>query len=145
MREETDVGGKVYTREEPFGIVRLILERYNIRSASLFESHACKDATLESDIDALVYAGDSFLFDVLAVAEDLHRAMGKDVDVYEISELKPGAFRSSILAEAIELCEKTDACRIRRILEIGHQLDKTVQERGRIDSFPICKHRTPVN
>lgn len=97
------MGGKVYTREELSGIVCPILKSYNMRSASLFGSYARDEATPKSDIDVLVYAGEGALFDVLAVAEDLHCATGKGVDVYEVSELKPGDFRDNVLAETVEL------------------------------------------
>lgn len=45
----------------------------------------------------------SSFFDVLVVAEDFHRATGKAVDVYEESELKPGAFHDAVLREAVAL------------------------------------------
>ena len=81
----------VYTHAELHDILQPILRRYRMASARLFGSYARQEATAESDID------------VLAVAEDLHRATGKAVDVYEESELKPGAFRDAVLQEAVTL------------------------------------------
>lgn len=93
----------VYTHAELRDILQPILQRYSMASARLFGSYARQEATPESDIDVLVRAGDGEPFDVLAVAEDLHRATGKSVDVYEESELRPGAFRDAVLREAVAL------------------------------------------
>lgn len=93
----------VYTHAELRDILQPILRHYRMASARLFGSYARQEATAESDIDVLVRAGDGDPFDVLAVAEDLHRATGKAVDVYEESELKPGAFRDAVLQEAVAL------------------------------------------
>lgn len=77
--------------------------RDHMASAHLFGSYARQEATAESDIDVLARASDDGPFDVLAVAEDLHRATEKAVNVYEESELKPGAFRDAVPQEAVAL------------------------------------------
>ena len=75
-----------------------LLERYGMRSASLFGSYA------ESDIDILLEGGFGFRpLDIFGVAEDLHRASGKQVDVFEVSELDAGTFRDTVLREAVRL------------------------------------------
>ena len=93
----------VYTHAELRDILQPILQHYRMALALPFGSYAHQEATAESSIDVLVHAGDGDPFDVLAVAEDLHRATGKAVDAYEESELKPGAFRDAVLQEAVTL------------------------------------------
>lgn len=81
-----------------------ILERYGMRSASLFGSYARGEADEGSDIDILLEGGVGFRpLDIFGVAEDLHRASGKMVDVFEISELDAGPFRDAVLQEAVRL------------------------------------------
>ena len=96
--------GVVYTREELGGMVRPLLEKYGMESASLFGSYARGEADASSDVDLLLVGGEGFRpLAVFGVAEELHRATGKPVDVYEISELDPGPFRDAVLAEAVAL------------------------------------------
>jgi len=81
-----------------------LLERYDMRRASVFGSYARGEATPESDIDILLEGNNSFRhFNILAVAEDLHEVSGKPVDVYEVGELNDGPFRDSVLREAVAL------------------------------------------
>ncbi len=81
-----------------------LLERYGMRSASLFGSYARGEANEESDIDILLEGGFGFKpLDIFGVAEDLHRASGKQVDVFEVSELDAGTFRDTVLREAVRL------------------------------------------
>ncbi|WP_283170275.1 nucleotidyltransferase family protein [Curtanaerobium respiraculi] len=78
----------VYTIDEIRGMLVPILARYNASGAVLFGSYARGEATPDSDLDVLVQGGDSFHpTDIFAIAEDLHQASGKRVDVYEASEL----------------------------------------------------------
>lgn len=94
----------VYTLDDLRGIIVPLVKRYGMKAASVFGSYARGEATPESDIDVLLYGGDSFRhFNVFAVAEDLHEASGKRVDVYEISELDDGPFRDAVLREAVAL------------------------------------------
>ena len=52
----------------------------------------------------LLYGKPGFrALDVFGVAEEIHRITGKPVDVYEASELNPGAFRDAIMREAVAL------------------------------------------
>lgn len=95
---------KVYTKDELRAIIEPLLERFGMASASLFGSYGRGEATPRSDIDVLLVMREGTeLFDVFGVAEGLHRATGKAVDVYEVSELRPGEFRDTVLAEAIPL------------------------------------------
>ncbi len=80
------------------------LPRFGIASAKLFGSYARGEARPDSDIDVILYAGEGFrAFNVFGVAEELYRASGKGVDVYEIRELDEGPFKERVLAEAVEL------------------------------------------
>ncbi len=71
-------------------------------AACLFGSYARGDADASSDIDVLLDGDDGFrLLSVYALSEDLRASSGKDVDVYELSELGPGEFRDAVLREAV--------------------------------------------
>lgn len=81
-----------------------LLEKYDMRSASLFGSYARNEADENSDIDLLLEGNPGFRpLNVFRVAEDLFRLSGKRVDVFEISELDEGEFRDRVLREAIRL------------------------------------------
>ena len=86
-------------------IVQELLRKYHAESAILFGSYARQDATEQSDIDLLVIGGPHFdLTDILALADDLHRATGKEVDVYEKSEVNPNsALYQKILHEGVRV------------------------------------------
>lgn len=90
---------KVYTMDELTGILKPIIRRHNVEKAVLFGSYARGAATPQSDLDVLLYGGEGFRNrSVFAIAEELHEASGKRVDVYERSEILEG----SPLLEAIE-------------------------------------------
>lgn len=94
----------IYTIDEIRQMVLPLLDRYGMSQAKLFGSYARKTADAESDIDLLLFAGDEFKpLNIFGVAEDLHRASGKRVDVYEMSELDESPFRENVLKEAVAL------------------------------------------
>ena len=64
-----------------------LLEKYDMRSASLFGSYARNEADENSDIDLLLEGNPGF----------------RPFDVFEISELDEGEFRDRVLREAIRL------------------------------------------
>lgn len=81
-----------------------LLEKYDMRSASLLGSYARNEADENSDIDLLLEGNPGFRpLNVFGVAKDLFRLSGKRVDVFEISELDEGEFRDRVLREAIRL------------------------------------------
>ena len=81
-----------------------LLEKYDMRSASLFGSYARNEADENSDIDLLLEGNPGFRpLNVFGVAEDLFLLSGKRVDVFEISELDEGEFRDRALREAIRV------------------------------------------
>lgn len=98
------MNNKIYTLDEISETLRLIRPKYHIKDAKLFGSYARGEANASSDIDILLTRGPGFrALDVFGVAEEMHRATGKQVDVYEESELEPGSFRDTVLREALAL------------------------------------------
>lgn len=96
--------GKVYTLDEIRDMVIPVLGDYGMASASVFGSYARDEADADSDIDILLVGGEGFrALGIFGVAEELYEASGKDVDVYEVSELLDGPFREAVLAEAVPL------------------------------------------
>ena len=82
------MNGKTMTHEEITLIVKPIAKRYKIQAVYLFGSYARNEATAESDLDFLVYGGEHFkLTRIFAFGEELRKALNKEVDVFEISEV----------------------------------------------------------
>lgn len=80
----------ICSREFLRKVVTELLHKYHADEAILFGSYARNEATPESDIDLVIIGGAYFdPTDVFAIADDLHRATGKNVDVYEIREIIP--------------------------------------------------------
>ena len=95
---------KVFSHGELTAIIQPLLEKYRMNAAYLFGSYARNDARPESDIDVLVDGGPSVKpLSVYALGEELRDVTGKDVDVFEMSELEGGPFKSRALGEAIAL------------------------------------------
>lgn len=89
---------RVYAQDEIFAAVRLLLKKYHAERAILFGSYAQQEADAASDIDLVVIGGNRFApTDVFCIAEELHRALGKPVDVYELRELNANsAFHNTV-------------------------------------------------
>lgn len=96
---------QIYSKEELTAIISSLLEKYNAQHAILFGSYAREEAEAASDIDLIVVGGKTFEpTDVFALADDLHRMTGKDVDVYELSEVNAGTeFYDTILSEGVQI------------------------------------------
>ena len=96
---------RVYTQDEIFAAVRLLLKKYHAERAILFGSYARQEADASSDIDLIVIGGIKFdPTDVFCIAEELHRTLGKPVDVYELRELNAGsAFYDTVMAEGVQI------------------------------------------
>ena len=78
----------VYTIENIKDVVAPIANKYNVESIYLFGSYARGEADESSDLDFLVFGGESFkLTNIFALAEELTTAFQKQVDVFEISEI----------------------------------------------------------
>ena len=94
----------IYSQDEIFAAVLPLLKNImRKRQSCLGPMPDRTDAA--SDIDLLVVGGKDFdLTDVLCIAEELHCALGKPVDVYELREINPqSAFYDTILAEGVQI------------------------------------------
>lgn len=96
---------KIYTFSELRDIILPIITKYKADKAFLFGSYARNEANKDSDIDVLVIGGDRFdTTDIFCIADELHRASSKNVDVYEESEIDPAsAFYNNILKDMVKL------------------------------------------
>lgn len=85
--------------------VAALLRKYHADSGILFGSYAREDASEDSDIDLLVIGGLHFdPTDIFCIADDLHRATGKEVDVYELREINTGsALYNTIFSEGVRI------------------------------------------
>ena len=83
--------------------VKKLLKKYNAEHALLFGSYARGDANARSDIDLIIYGGSKFdITDVYSISEELHCVLKKQVDIYEISEIKPDTdFYHTIMKEGL--------------------------------------------
>ena len=95
----------IYSREELIAHITPILKKYRADSAILFGSYARREADTRSDIDLVVIGGADFEpANVFCMAEDLHRATGKAVDVYELCEINQDSdFYRTILREGVPI------------------------------------------
>ena len=86
-------------------IITPICREYDIERLYLFGSYARHEADTLSDIDLVVIGGAAFSpTDVFSMAEDLHRATGKAVDVYELCEINQDSdFYRTILREGVPI------------------------------------------
>ena len=85
--------------------IRFLLKKYQAESALLFGSYARGEATLQSDLDVVVFGGEHFKkVNIFAFAEDLREMTGKDVDAFEISEVDTDTdFYHSLMREGIKI------------------------------------------
>ena len=95
----------VLSHEELVSVILPLLRKYGAQEALLFGSYARGEADEESDIDLLVIGGPSFEpTDVFCIADELNRATGKRVDVYELQEVNEGSpFYRSIFQEGVKI------------------------------------------
>ena len=86
-------------------IVRPLAEKYHISEVYVFGSYARNEATAQSDIDFLVFGGKDFkLTSVFAFAEELRRAIDKEIDVFEINEVNTdSSFYETIMKEKVKV------------------------------------------
>ena len=93
------------TRIDIENTIRALLVRYNAEYALLFGSYARGEETLDSDIDVVVFGGDSFKkSNIFAFAEELREMLGTDADVFEISEVNKGTpFYDNLMKEGVKI------------------------------------------
>jgi hypothetical protein len=96
---------QVYTRKELQDMICPLVRKYDATDALLFGSYARSEATPESDIDVIIIGGKNFdCLNIFAIADELYEASGKNVDVYEISELKAGSpLYNNVMREGVSL------------------------------------------
>lgn len=99
------MSNQIYSREELIRTVLPLLKKYRAERAILFGSYAREEATEQSDIDLVVVGGPEFdPTDVFCIADELYRLTGKDVDVYEVSEINTGSsFYHTIFSEGVQI------------------------------------------
>jgi hypothetical protein len=95
----------IYSQAELAHIILPLLQKYHAERAILFGSYARNEATMGSDIDLVVIGGAAFdPTDVFCIADELHTATGKPVDVYELREINAGTeFYHTILDEGVRI------------------------------------------
>lgn len=79
----------------------LLSRRYPIRRLALFGSWARGDARDQSDVDIMVEVDASIGIRFVELAEDLERALGRNVDLVSRRAIKP-AYWERIKAELID-------------------------------------------
>ena len=96
---------EIFSRESLVAIIAALLKKYHAESAVLFGSYARQEADARSDIDLMVIGGVAFEpTNVFNMAEDLHRATGKAVDVFELCEINQDSdFYRTILREGVPI------------------------------------------
>lgn len=89
---------QIYSIDELKSILSPVFVRYGIKRAILFGSYGRNCATEKSDVDLLV---DSSLRGLrfIKFTEDLRSALGKNIDVFDVSHIEP---HSSIECEIRE-------------------------------------------
>lgn len=100
-----DVKTDICSREELTSVILSLLRKYKAEKAILFGSYAREEADEASDIDLIVIGGNDFIpTDVFCIAEELHQALGKEVDVYELREIEQDSdFYRTILSEGVQI------------------------------------------
>jgi len=93
------------TRMDIEKVIRSLLIRYHAEYALLFGSYARGEETPDSDIDVVVFGGDNFKkSNIFAFAEELREALGKNADVFEISEVNKGTpFYDNLMKEGVKI------------------------------------------
>lgn len=86
-------------------VIKSLLVRYNAEYALLFGSYARGEETPDSDIDVVVFGGDNFKkSNIFAFAEELREVLGKDADVFKISEVNNGTpFYDNLMKEGVKI------------------------------------------
>ena len=94
---------QIFTFENITNLVTPIAKKYGVKEIYLFGSYARGEANENSDLDFLVFGGENFkLTLIFALAEDLRKALQKDVDVFEINEInKDSSFYHTIMKERL--------------------------------------------
>ena len=94
-----------YTQAEVFTAGGRGLKKDHAERAMMFGFYTRQEAVASSNIDLIVIGGIKFdPTDVFCIAEELHRTLGKPVDVYELRELNANsAFYNTVMAEGVQI------------------------------------------
>ena len=96
----------IYTVPQLRDTLTPVLTRYGVRRAVLFGSYGKGTATEKSDVDLLVDSGLRGLRFV-GLMDDLRRATGKDVDLFDVTHIQTGSpIDHEIRATGITVYEK---------------------------------------
>lgn len=97
------MSNEVLTINQIKEIVKPIALKYHVEEIYLFGSYARGEATIESDLDFLVFGGKNFrLTMIFSLAEELREAFQKEVDVFEIHEVnQESLFFDTIMKERL--------------------------------------------
>lgn len=83
---------KILSLDEISSVVKKLLVKYHAEYALLFGSYARGEANTQSDVDIVVFGGKDFnLTDILDFSEELREILLKNIDAYEIREIKLGS------------------------------------------------------
>ena len=80
----------IYTLPQLRQVLSPIFDLYGIRKAVLFGSYSKGNATAKSDIDLLVDSGLRGLR-FIGLLDDVQRAIGKEVDLFDVTHIEPGS------------------------------------------------------
>ncbi len=96
---------KVLTFSDIITSVKPLAEKYNICEVYVFGSYARGEADEKSDVDILAVGGNGFkLTNILAFGYELSEAFGRDVDAFELRELKKDTdFYTSVMKERVRI------------------------------------------
>lgn len=91
----------IFTIQSIKELVEPIAQKYKVQAIYLFGSYARGDADESSDLDFLVFGGESFkLTMIFSLAEELQSVLKNNVDVFEISEInRDSEFYNTIMKE----------------------------------------------
>ena len=94
---------RIFALEDIISLVKPIAQKYRVQEIYLFGSYARGEADESSDLDFLVFGGENFKRTMIfSLAEDLRKALKKDVDVFEIAEInKDSDFYHAIMKERL--------------------------------------------
>ena len=97
---------KIYSVEEIRRLVNPVLSRNNVRKAVLFGSYVKGSADEKSDVDILLDSGLKGL-QFVGLIEDIRFALGKDVDVFDVTHIVPNSkIFSEISRDGVVIYEK---------------------------------------
>ena len=99
------MSNEILTLDDIRRLVKPLAEKYRVDEVYLFGSYARKEPTATSDIDLLVFGGDSFKpTSIFAFAEELRMVSRKEVDAFEISEVeRNSSFYNTIMKEKVKV------------------------------------------